>query len=516
MMIPILLAMASLCDFTVEEKVGQLLMPHFHGETANEEAKTLIQDTHVGAVIYYNWANGLTSPAQVKTLSEGLQALALQTRRRVPLLIATDQEGGLVARLTHGFTVFPGNKALAMTGDLALAKKSAYVMGKELLAVGVNMNLAPDVDVNNAENPVIGIRAFSDELGTVVAFGEQVLQGYHDAKVVTCLKHFPGYGDVKVDPHEDLPVLKKSKEEIEKVELVPFRKLASQADTIMTAHLLIPALDPDHCSTVSEKTLSLLRDSIDFDGVIISDSLVMEGVLKICGTVDEAAIQALNAGCDILILGGKQLIGNNAKFELTVADVQRIHKSIVEAVKTGRIAESRLNQAVARVLKLKEKYLCSEIPDHFAQINSVSHQALSQQIASLALKTIKKDPACLKTLHQKKVAVFAPELLKETIAQTSLLSIGKETEATFFSGLNPQIPEIKPADIYVMCSYNAWKNPQQQDLVHALLAKGKPVILLALRDPTDAALFPEARVIFTTFSPTAPSIQAVCDLCKEL
>lgn len=509
-MISFLFAMACLSDFTVEEKVGQLLMPHFHGECANEEAKTLIQEVHVGSIIYYNWSNGLTSPVQVKTLSAGLQKLAQQTRHKTPLLIAADQEGGVVARLTQGFTIFPGNKAVAMSGDLTLAKKSAYIMGKELLAVGVNMNLAPDVDVNNTDNPVIGIRAFSDELGSVVTYGEQVLQGYRDAQVITCLKHFPGYGDVTVDPHEDLPVLKKTKDELEKLELVPFCKLAPLADTMMTAHLLIPHLDPDHCSTVSKKTLSLIRSLVHFDGVVVSDSLVMEGVLKMCGTVDEAAIQALRAGCDLLILGGKQLIGNNANLELTVSDVKRVHSSIVEAVKTGRITMERLDEAAARVLKLKEKYLTANMPDHFSQINSEEHRAVAKQVASLAMRCIKKDHTCLENLHEKKVVLFAPELVKEAVNNSALTRMGKETETIFFAGLNPQIPEVRPADLYVVCGYNAWKNPLQKQLMAEVLATGKPVIFIALRDPVDATLFPEAHMIFTTFSPTLPSIQAVC------
>src|SRR3982751_1211659 len=120
----------------------------------------------------------------------------------------------------------------------------------------------------------------------------------------------------------------------------------------MTAHLFVPALDPDHFSTLSKKTLDFLKQGLGFKGAIISDSLLMEGVLKKCGTVDEAAIQALNAGCDILILGGRRLIGGVKKFELTVADVKRIHQNLIEAVKSGRISEQRVDEAVEKVLEL--------------------------------------------------------------------------------------------------------------------------------------------------------------------
>lgn len=147
--------------------------------------------------------------------------------------------------------------------------------------------------------------------------------------------------------------MNKSPPELEKVGLFPFAKLASSADVVMKAHLLVTALDKEKCSTLSETTLNYLKDKLGFKGAIIADSLVMEGVLKVSGTVDEAAIRALNAGCDILLLGGKQLVGKNKHLELKVRDVQRIHASVVSAVKSGRISEERLNQAVEKILSLK-------------------------------------------------------------------------------------------------------------------------------------------------------------------
>lgn len=232
----------SLKEMTLEEKVGQLLMVHFNGEKVNDDAKILVKDTKVGGIIYYNWSNGLHSPEQIQTLSTGLQKLTEANQNPIPLLIAADQEGGVVARLNNGFTKFPGNKALGETFDPNLAEGAALAMGEELQAVGINMNLAPVVDVNsNPRNPVIGVRSFGDEAETVLAFGKKALNGYRQAQIIATLKHFPGYGDVAVDPHEDLPIVRKSKEELERVELLPFAKLASSADAIMTAHILVPA-----------------------------------------------------------------------------------------------------------------------------------------------------------------------------------------------------------------------------------------------------------------------------------
>lgn len=515
------------CDIlemlSLEEKVGQLLMVHFHGDVANEDARVLIQDTKVGGIIYYNWSNRLDSPKQVQDLSAGLQNLAKANTPSIPLLIAADQEGGVVSRLRQGFTYFPGNRALGEIGDVNLSERVAFAMGQELLAVGINMNLAPVVDVNsNPYNPVIGIRSFGHNPESVSALGKSALKGYKDAQVIATLKHFPGYGDVGVDPHEDLPVITKTKEELEQVELLPFTQLASSAEAMMTAHILVPALDAENCSTLSEKTLTYLRETLGFQGAIVADSLVMEGVIKKCHTVDEAAILALKAGCDILILGGKLLIGEHTGFELTVADVQRVHSSIVNAVKSGRIPEARVNEATQRILNLKKRYIGSvKAEENLSQtVNTEAHRALAKHVASLALK-ITKNETKFPSFHEKKIAVFSPQLLSDNIDQISLSKLGKKRDFCFFSTLNPSNIEIdmakksaKEADVLVVFSYNAWKHPSQRALIQAVIETGKPVVLIVTRDPLDASLFPKATCVFTTFSPTAPSIQAICDVLK--
>ncbi|MBI5274304.1 MAG: beta-N-acetylhexosaminidase, partial [Chlamydiales bacterium] len=177
-------------DLSLEEKVGQLLLVHFNGKEVNDDAKTLIQSNYVGGFIYYNWANGLSSPKQVYTLSLNLQQLTQENRRSIPLFIALDQEGGAVNRLSKGFTIFPGNRALSMASDPKLATLNAFASGKELLAVGVNMNLAPVVDINsNPKNPVIGIRSFGNLTEDFLLFANNMIDGYHQAGIITSLKH---------------------------------------------------------------------------------------------------------------------------------------------------------------------------------------------------------------------------------------------------------------------------------------------------------------------------------------
>jgi beta-N-acetylhexosaminidase len=510
-------------SLSLEEKVGQLLMVHVCAEEANEDAKTLIQNIKVGGIIYYNWANGLTSPEQVQTLSKGLQQLAKENPNPIPLLIAADQEGGVVARLNQGFTHFPGNRALGEVGDPKLAESAAFAMGQELRAVGINMNLAPVVDVNsNPRNPVIGVRSFGDQAELVSALAKGALNGYKEAEIITTLKHFPGHGDTVADSHENLPLVRKSKKELEQMELLPFAKLASFADAIMTAHILVPSFDEENCSTLSEKTLNYLKETIGFQGVIVADSLVMAGVLDKCHTVEEAAIQALKAGCHLLILGGKLLVGERAGFELTVADIRKVREAIVHAVQSGRISEARVDQAVQKILDLKKKYIISNDDALSLQekINTEAHRALAHEIASLALISVKK--AEIPNFHEKKISFFAPQILQDSINQTSFFKIGKTTHAYFFSSLSPSMKEVREAiqqantaDILFVCSYNAWKNPSQVTFIQSLIDTGKPVFLFVMRDPLDASLFSGAQCIFNTFSPTIPSLQAICNQLEQ-
>jgi beta-N-acetylhexosaminidase len=357
-----------------------------------------------------------------------------------------------------------------MAGHPEWASEAAHVIGEELLSTGVNMNLAPVVDINSEpRNPIIGIRSFGENAEIVTKCAAYALQGYKKAGIITTLKHYPGHGEAKVDSHEDLPVICKSLEDLEACELKPFKTL--KADAVMTAHLLVPALDPDHCSTLSKPTLDYLRQ--DFDGVIITDSLVMGGVLRPSATIEEVAKRAFLAGSDILLLGGKHLSGSTV--ELTVKDVIRVHKHLVEAVKNKDISEERLNASVERILKLKNRALSSE-PYRGDRL------ALADSIASKAIRTEEREMVELK---DKKIAYYHYDKLPET-------------------------PEI--ADVSVIFTYNAWKSPVQTAFINSLK---RPYIIVALRDPLDAQYFPGASRVIMTYSPSEPSIKAALKLLND-
>lgn len=510
-------------DLSIEQKIGQLLLVHFPGELPNEAARILVQEVTVGGIIYSNITNSLSSPQNVSRLSHGLQQLAAKTQSKIPLLIAADQEGGVVARLKKGFTIFPGNKALGMTGDPKLAYQCALAMGKEMRSVGVNLTLSPVVDVNsNPRNPVISVRSFGEVAEQVSQFARAAIEGYHEAGVATTLKHFPGHGDVEVDSHLSVPTSTKSLERLHKEDLLPFFALSGETDAIMTAHMKVPAFDETECSTLSKKTLDILRTDAKFQGVIVSDSLVMEGVLKNCPSVEEAAVRALQAGCDMLILAGLQPpSGSRLAREVSPEDAKRIRGYIMEAIKTGRITEQHVDESVARILSLKKRYALIQPPDPSSIGDSIStqtHRDLAHRVAAQALQTKNTPPSLPLPIQKCTLCVIAPTLISEHISTSKLSSISADTRCFFFDTLNPSSTETEAildlaqkVHLCIFCSYNAWKNTEQIFLVQQLQTKNNSFLIIATRDPQDASLFPPGSYVIKTFSPTEPSLTAAAE-----
>lgn len=505
---------------TVKEKVGQMLIAHFNGKVANEHAQKLIKDVKIGGIILYKWANGIESPAQVATLTTELQQMA-RKEGIPPLFICADQEGGIVNRLDQGFTIFPGNKALAMTGDSNLAEECAFAMGQEMRSVGVNFNLSPVVDVNNnPRNPVIGLRSFGESPEKVTEFGEAAVRGYHKAGLSISLKHFPGHGDTESDSHYGLPTVKKSKDQLESNELFPFAKLAKTADSVMTAHIVFPALDSENCATMSKPILDILRNEMHFNGVVMTDSLVMDGFIKNSKSLEEGTIRAVNAGCNMLILGGKDLIGSNS-LELNAENVSSIHQNLCQAVEDGLIPLKVIDDSVARILTLKEKYPLTTEGNKTAIATLVAkHKPLAQKIATLALRVKINKP--LGALNDKTLTVIAPKIVEGNVRQTSLLHLSQKTEVLFLN-LNPTAEECETSqklsshsDVTIFLAYNAWKNGSQEKLIHTLFKTEKPTILMVLRDPLDGNLFPESQMIVTTHSPVPHAIEAASQYLLEL
>lgn len=386
-------------DFSLEEKIGQLLIVHFSGESANANSLSLIVDAHVGGFIYYSWANGLHSKKQVLALSQSLQRQNQQSGSALPLFISIDHEGGRIHRFKRDFTLFPSAEALGSLNNPFFAERVAFAMGEELLAAGINVNFAPVVDVNNNPlNIAIGDRSFGSDPTLVTNYGRAALLGYEKAGVIAVLKHFPGHGDVSCDTHHATPLVDKSLEALSQTELHPYRELCPYAPALMTAHLIVSAIDPNQPATFSTPLLTtLLRENWNYEGVVISDSLAMKGVMNCASSLPEAALKALQAGCDILCLGGK-LLKEPTQDEIDPKKVIQIHAYLVEAVKKGLLSEKKIDASFERVRKLKARYALNNWREAKAsEPHHAEHEQLKAELELLlTLQTL--DPKSLKEM----------------------------------------------------------------------------------------------------------------------
>ncbi len=349
---------------TLEEQIGQTLMVGFPGTSASQEVIELIQRYHVGNILLFS--RNVRDGEQVRALTRRLQEAAREAGHTYPLLIAIDQENGIVQRLGEAATLFPGNMALGAIGSQEVAFDVARATGRELRALGINMNLAPVVDVNNnAANPVIGVRSFGEDAQLVARLGSAMAKGYQDAGVISCLKHFPGHGDTAVDSHLALPMIPHSLKRLKALELVPFRNgIQAGAASVMIAHMAFPALTHDNAlpATLSSAIIQgLLREKMKYEGVILSDCLEMQAISDTFGT-ESAAVMALQAGIDLA------LVSHHAALQQGSLAAMR------EAALTGDLSAQVIRRAAERVMSLKARYLSwDEAP---VEIDYAAHERL--------------------------------------------------------------------------------------------------------------------------------------------
>ncbi len=353
---------------TSRDKIGQLFMVGFLGTSVTPDLASFIKEYKPGGVILFS--RNLESVEQMVDLTNGLQACSPHS----PLLISIDQEGGRVSRLPKGFTIFPPCDLLGRCNSTEMAYAAAATIAKELRAVGVNMNMAPVLDVNsNPDNPVIGDRAFGTTPDVVCELGMATAAGLQDNMVVACGKHFPGHGDTSVDSHKELPVVEASRKRLETVEFPSFRRAVTQGvASLMTAHVLYRALDPELPATLSPAIITnFLRQELHYDGVVLTDDLEMHAIIDHYG-VEDAAVRAVLAGCDVLLIC-KDRDREVAAFE-----------AVEQAVEVGTISPERLNLSVARIARLKDRFVAPYKPvtisDAMLVAGCRTHQSLLHAI----------------------------------------------------------------------------------------------------------------------------------------
>lgn len=512
---------------TLEEKVGQLFVTYAYGQTADttnpadvannqrdlgvNNGKELIEKYNLGGIIYFAWSNNVANPSQIAGLSNGLQRVATKARPNIPLLIATDQEHGVVTRVGPPATQLPGNMALGAGRSTNDTYDAANISGKELRTIGINQNFAPVADVNvNAQNPVIGVRSFGSDPSLVSSLVSASVEGYQDANVSATAKHFPGHGDTATDSHYGVPIINHTRAEWDSLDAPPFRAAIKRGiDSIMTAHIVVPALDPTGTPATLSKPIitDVLRGELGYDGVVITDALTMQGVRDGFGD-DRIPVLALKAGVDQLLMP--------APGKLDIA-----YNAVLDAVDSGELTEKRIDQSVTRVLRLKMKRGLYKPRNVFvdegkvaSRVGTAEHQARAQEITDATVTLVKDDADNLP------IAKDAGKVLVTGASVTDSLAgrIGARgpTATAFSTGTAPNdatiasaVAQAQQSDQVVVATNKAWTSAGQQKLVKELVATGKPVVVVAVRDPYDIAYVTEAPTYLATYSTTAISMESL-------
>ncbi|WP_338706498.1 beta-N-acetylhexosaminidase [Paenibacillus amylolyticus] len=499
--------MKPLNDLTLEQKVGQLLMCGFHSQHADEQITRLIRDYHVGGVIYFR--RNVESVDQLTRLSAELQDMAAKAGA-LPLMISVDQEGGMVARIDQEvMTQVPGNMALGATGNAEYTLECAQILGRELKNIGIDMNLAPVVDVNNNPlNPVIGVRSYGEHAESVAAHGVAAITGYQSQGIAATAKHFPGHGDTAVDSHLGMVTVPHDRNRLEQMELLPFRKaIEAGVDAIMTAHVMFPSIEPEPIpATLSHKVLTgLLREEMGFEGIIITDCLEMHAISKPYG-VAEAAVRAVEAGADLILVSH------------TLQDQVAALEGIYEAVRTGRISEEVIHQAVERIMTWKRKR-CGQQNDHLVSPKASEtveatdvepvdctkptepNELTMFKIASSSITIVHND-GLLPLDPEKGVYVIWPEVVQRTevdepwshteslgMALSQLRGRVREHKITTqptYDETDRILADVSDSEQVIVCTYtSAGHLPKGQQFLVEKLSKNHSLIVIALRNPYD-------------------------------
>ncbi len=518
---------------SLKEQIGQVLMVGFWGITPSQDIIDLISRYRIGNIILFSRNMGDTR--QVLELTQSLQRIAKEAGHRYPLLIAIDQENGIVQRLGETATIFPGNMALGAIGSDEIAYDVALATGQELLALGINMNLAPVVDVNNnPANPVIGVRSFGEDPRLVARLGAAMVKGYRAAGIISCLKHFPGHGDTAIDSHLGLPTIPYALERLESLELVPFRRgIEAGADSVMIAHVAFPALtrQEELPATLSPTIVKrLLREQMGFNGVIISDCLEMQAISETFG-VPRGAAMALQGGID-LVLVSHLYERQRGSFE-----------AIGAAVEANELAPQVIQQAAERVLSLKASHFSWDTLQDTSRtpalggpaggainlvptpspIGSEEHLQL-QKRAYERLPVLVRNEESLLPLHleaSERIVVIAPERYSLSMVEDRYFSDDILVDVIRQYHANVRIMSVpageaskealqstREADIFIVATVNAHMDERQAQVVRQLVLLGRRVIGIAVRNPYDLLAFPRLRTYLVTYEYTPPALNA--------
>lgn len=486
------------------------LMLAFEGTEVPDWLRKRLQDSPpAGVTLFREW--NMESPAQVAELTSTLQELNSSS---LPLLIAVDQEGGQLLGLT-GSTPFAGNMALGATGDLDLARDVAEAMGREMRAVGLNVNYAPVADVaSRADNPSLGIRSFGDEPSEVAHFTGAMVDGLRRAGVFATAKHFPGKGEARVDPHYELPLLDLDRERLDTVELPPFRSaFDAGAELLMMGHYVVPAVTGSYDLPISASERGIdgfVRAEMGFGGLVITDALDM-------GALDQGPAQVVEI--ITMMRGGTDLL-------LCMPDPalqDRVRVAVERGHSRSLIPNETLDRSRARIERLRGSVTAGDLSPQ--TVGADDHLALAASLAELSVTLVRNDEGHLPLGSAPDARILALEPVPTNVTPADTTAMYPPLLASALRSRHPAVTEIvyphhpgrsdiasavsaaEGHDLVVVGTVTATTG--QADLVDALLGTGKPVVTVALRTPYDLAAYPRSSTHVCTYSGHLPSLEAL-------
>lgn len=510
---------------TLADKVGQLFVTYAYGSSADtrdpadvranqalygvDNGAQLVARFHVGGIIYFRWAGNVNNPGQIAGLSNGLQQAAMAQAVPIPLEINTDQEGGIVNRIGPPAAVSPGNMAIGGTFSPGDAEQAAAVTGRQLKAMGLNVDNAPVVDVNtNPANTTDGTRAFGDDPDAVARFAAASVTGFQQAGIGATAKHFPGLGDTTVNTDLGVAVNNETREQIFARDIPPFRAAVQDGiDMVMAGHVIVPALDPSGrpASLSAPIVTGILRDELGFNGVVITDALSAGALVGI--PAGQVILDAIQAGDDQLLM------------PQNLADAEQ---TVMAAVQDDVISEQRLDISVARILTLK--FRLGLFGDPFTtgaavqqNVGTPTQLATMARVARRSVTLIKNSAGVLPLSPGSGQHVLvtgwgfgSTQTLAADLAghgvTTSRVWTGSQPGA---AAIQAAVSAAQQSDVVVVTTDEAWGDTGQQNLVRALCGTGKPVIVVALGTPYDVAYTAEAPAFLAAYGYQPDSLAAV-------
>lgn len=491
---------------TLQEKIGQRLMTGFSGTEMTEEFIETVKKHKIGNVILFR--ENVRDCQQLQKLCRDIQELVRRETGH-SAFIAIDQEGGIVTRLQDDSVNVPGAMALGATGDPENARHAGVIIGRELRALGPNFNFAPTVDVNsNHHNPVIGVRSYGDDPHMAARFAEKAVQGLLEGGVPCTAKHFPGHGDTDMDSHLALPCVDKSMEELEQLELIPFRAAVQAGVTaVMTAHILYPQIEPDPIpATMSRRIVQgILREKLGFRGIVISDCMEMAAIQSHYG-IPQGTLAAFKAGVDLVEITHHPLWCAEAA------------EHILEAAQAGELDMAEMDASVNRILQCKEQWIeqAQPVSFDFAAAAEESRQLMEQTITEVQRPSVPfavTDPLCIGCGAYRASLVGNVESSQGNTFGTLMAQLLEGTSADMDRDPSAEaiallVAQAKNHGCAVVGTFNAVFNPGQLQLIRALADSGVPTAVVALRIPYDLWDLPDTVWGIAAYEYSPESIRA--------